>query len=245
MNKVSLVVATAAFCVAQTAIAATADQTARAGYTQDLSSPNANPAPLGTLIDEGFDDITTLTGWIQQNNSTTVGTTTWFQGNDTVFPAFDGAATAYIGANFNSTTGADTINTWLVSPPVNFGNGATVSFYTRTVAASAFADRLQVRVCPSGACTNFGAPGTGTGDYTVLVTDINPTYTVGGYPETWTQYTLTNANGIPNTGTGRIAFRYFVENGGPAGANSNYIGIDRVVIDEGAVPVGLQSFDID
>jgi hypothetical protein len=35
-------------------------------------------------------------------------------------------------------------------------------------------------------------------------------------------------NGLKNATTGRLAFRYFVENGGPTGANSNYIGIDSV-----------------
>jgi hypothetical protein len=29
--------------------------------------------------------------------------------------------------------------------------------------------------------------------------------------------------------TGRVAFRYFVENGGFSGANSDYIGIDRAL----------------
>ena len=36
-------------------------------------------------------------------------------------------------------------------------------------------------------------------------------------------------SGIPGPTTGRLAFRYFVENGGPSGANSDYIGIDRTV----------------
>jgi len=41
----------------------------------------------------------------------------------------------------------------------------------------------------------------------------------------WTQFTV-NITGIPVATQGRLAFRYFVENGGPTGANSNYIGID-------------------
>jgi len=49
---------------------------------------------------------------------------------------------------------------------------------------------------------------------------------VGGYPDAWTRY---EAN-IDFTGAGRIAFRYFVTDGGPSGSNSNYIGIDTVEV---------------
>ena len=49
----------------------------------------------------------------------------------------------------------------------------------------------------------------------------------GGYPNVWTQYTVT-ISGVPTATTGRFALRYFVENGGPSGANSNYIGIDTL-----------------
>ena len=66
-----------------------------------------SPTPACAPVTQGFDDITTLpgAGWVQTNHSTTIGTTAWFQGNSTVFPAQWGAATSYIGANFNNTTG--------------------------------------------------------------------------------------------------------------------------------------------
>ena len=35
--------------------------------------------------------------------------------------------------------------------------------------------------------------------------------------------------GVATATLGRLAFRYFVENGGPTGANSDYIGIDTFV----------------
>ena len=50
-----------------------------------------------------------------------------------MFPAQWGAATSYIAANFNNTTGTDTISNWLLTPPVTLQNGATMSFWTRTV----------------------------------------------------------------------------------------------------------------
>ena len=187
------------------------------------------PTPACTPAAEGFDDITTLpgAGWVQTNHSTTIGTTGWFQGNSAVFPAQGGATTSYIGANFNNDGGpaTDTISNWLLTPPLTLQNGAVLTFFTRTVDVPAFADRLQVRMSTNGASTNVGTTATDVGDFTTLLLDINPTYTLTGYPSVWTQFTVT-LSGIASPTTGRLALRYFVENGGPSGANSDYIGID-------------------
>jgi hypothetical protein len=67
-----------------------------------------------------------------------------------------------------------------------------------------------------------------------LQPDDDPTG-ANGYPAAWTQFTITGADGIPASGSGRIAFRYYVTDGGPDGANSNYIGIDTVSITAGSV----------
>ncbi len=82
---------------------------------------------------EGFDDITLLPGqgWFFQNNSSPLGLTDWFQGNDTVFPAHAGASTAYIGANFNNTSGIGTISNWMLTPEISLNNGDAISFWTR------------------------------------------------------------------------------------------------------------------
>lgn len=178
-------------------------------------------------IDEGFDDITTLTGWNQVNASSTVGTSNWFQGNPDVLPSFDGAPTSYIGANFNATTGASTINNFLITPVITLSDGDEISFYTRTVAGSNFPDRLELRLSTSGAGSTDPSGPADVGSYTTLLQEVNPGLTVGGYPETWTQYTIT-LSGIGTNVDCRIAFRYWVTNGGPSGANSNFIGIDRV-----------------
>src|SRR5204862_2232688 len=99
------------------------------------------------------------------------------------------------------------------------------TFWTRTVTTPVLADRLQVRMSTNGASTDVGATATSVGDFQTLLLDINPTYTLTGYPNAWTQFTVT-VSGVPSPTTGRLAFRYFVENGGPTGANSDYIGID-------------------
>ena len=81
----------------------------------------------------------------------------------------------------------------------------------------------------NGASVNAGASNVSVGDFTTLLLDINPTYTGTGYPTAWTKFTIV-LSGLPGAGvSGRVAFRYFVENAGPGGANSDYIGIDDVV----------------
>ena len=189
-------------------------------------APTCTPGG-GATVTEGFDNITTLpgSGWFTQNNSVPVGTTGWSQGT-TPFPSHMGGATSYITANFNNTTGTNTISNWLLTPTLTLQNGATMTFWTRTITGNTFPDRLQVRMSTAGASTNVGTGATATGDFTTLLLDINPTYQSGGvYPEVWTQFTV-NITGVPAATQGRLAFRYFVEQGGPTGANSNYIGID-------------------
>ena len=164
---------------------------------------------------------------MQTNHSTVVGVTNWFQGNSTIFPSQSGAANSYIAANFNNTTGNNTISNWLLTRPLTLQNGNIVSFWTRTVDAPQFPDRLQVRMSTNGASSNVGTTATDVGDFTTLLLDINPTYTTTGYPNVWTQFTAI-VTGAPAQVTGRLAFRYFVENGGPTGTNSDYIGIDTL-----------------
>lgn len=181
-------------------------------------------------INEGFDDVTTLTaaGWAQQNLSTPVGTNpNWGQGG-TPFNANSGAATAYIAANFNSVTGANTISNWLFTPERTLSNGDVITFYTRTVDAPSYADNLQVRLSLNGASVNAGTTNTSVGDFTTLLLEINPTLVATTYPAVWTQYSIT-ISGLGAPTNGRIAFRYFVTNGGPSGSNSDYIGVDDYV----------------
>ena len=181
---------------------------------------------------EGFEDIAILPGqgWHFQNNSNPIGITDWFQGNETVFPAQSGDPTAYIGANYNSTAGVGTISNWMLTPEFALSNGDVISFWTSTATGSSWPDRLELRLSTSGGSTNVGTLATDVGDFTTLLLSVNPTLTVGGYPEVWTQYTVT-LSGIPSGASGRFGFRYYVTNAGPSGANSNYIGIDTVEID--------------
>jgi len=192
-----------------------------------------NRSPQATLLEEGFDDITTLpgAGYSLINVSDAPGLTDWFQGNDLVFPAHAGGPTSYIGANFNNTAGS-VINNFLITPVLSLENGDEITFWTRTTTASTFPDRLEVRIDPDGSNVDPSGPSS-VGSYTELLLEINPTLVTGVYPDVWTEFTVT-VSGLAGPTDTRVAFRYWVTDAGPAGNNSDYIGIDSLTIEEGA-----------
>ncbi len=188
---------------------------------------------------EEFEDVTLLigNGWDTINASAPIGTVGWFQGSASAFTAQ--SMTGYIGANFNNTAATGTTNiisNWLMAPLRTLRNGDVIIFYARSF--NGFADRLQVRLSQSGTSTNMGGTATSTGDFSTLLLDINPTYNLTAFPNVWTKHTLT-LSGLPGSGvSGRFAFRYFVENGGSQGANSDYIGIDSLAYT--AIPASVE-----
>ncbi len=199
-----------------------------------VAPSNVRGGPISGDWSEGFDDITLLpgAGWAITNNSAPVGTSSWFQGNPAVFPAHQGDPNAYIGVNFASVAGSNTISNWLMTPEMVLQDGTELRFWTRSP-ASDWEDRLQVRMSTAGASTDVGASATSVGDFTELLLDINPTYAPGGYPTVWTEFVVT-VSGVPTPTSGRLALRYFVESGGPSGANSDYIGIDTLSVTQPA-----------
>lgn len=188
-----------------------------------------------TLLSEGFDNITTLTTWTQTNQSTTVGTTSWFQGNDAVFPSQTGAVTSYIGANFNNTAGNNTISNWLITPSLMLQNGDVIKFWSRTVATPAYADRLQVRLSNGTYAAPVGS--TGIGSFSTALLEINASLTTTDYPNVWTEYTIAISGLSATPVAANIGFRYFVTSGGPGGSNSDYIGIDTFSVTRPALAV--------
>ena len=186
-------------------------------------------------------------GWTTINNSQPAGTTTLIQGNGAAtFPAFVGAPNDFIAMNYNSTSGAGGISTWLITPTLVLVNGLVLEFATRTTTGTpVYPDRLQVRMSP---VNNNSVPSgsASVGTFTNLMLDINPNLTtltntavsngtVNGYPQAWTVYTVM-VMGVPTPVIGHIAFRYFVEDGGLSGSNSNYIGIDEVKLSLSCIP---------
>lgn len=191
-------------------------------------------ANAGIILSEGFDDINALTGagWSLQNLSSPIGVTNFFQGNPGVFSAQSGTETSYIAANFNNTGGIGTISNWLITPEMSLSQALTLTFYTRTDISSVFPDRLEVRLSKSGASSNVGATADSIGDFTSLLLSVNP-FLSGDYPQEWTAFTVKID---AQAGSGRLALRYFVTDGGPAGNNSNFIGIDTLSVAAAKVP---------
>jgi hypothetical protein len=175
-------------------------------------------------ISEGFDGVVPL-GWLSLNRSSPQGATSVFQGDGSTFAAQAGSASAYAAMDYNATTGSNTISVWLLTPGLLIANGATLSFYTRTVASPDSPDRIEVRFSTVESC-DPGSLADGVGDFTRLLLTVNPNLEAGGYPSTWTKYDLA-ITGLPDkVFRGCAAFRYYVTDGGPSGSNSDYVGID-------------------
>jgi len=195
---------------------------------KESKAPAAAPPPNSSFV-EGFDVFANLaaSGWVFTNNSSPLGTATWFQGT-TTFSAQSSSLspTSYAAVNYNSASGTGTISNWMFSPAIAIKNGDEIIFYARA-ASSTFPERLQVRINPYNDGVNIGNTATSVGDFNVLLRDINPTYQGTGFPVAWTKYVIP-VTGFSGTGKRRFAFRYFVENGGPNGANSFFIGVDSV-----------------
>jgi hypothetical protein len=186
---------------------------------------------------EGFENVATLTDWYIQNNSDSPDLD-WGAGDLTVFPAQAGTTGSYLSVNYQSTISNTpaTISNWLFAPTRTLNNGDIISFYTRTAGGTpVYPDRLEVRLSTAGNGLDCGASVTSVGTFTTLLLTINPTLSTSGYPQAWTQYTAT-ISGLSAPTNGRIAFRYFVTNGGPNGANSNFIGIDSYTYTSVASP---------
>lgn len=200
-----------------------------AGRSAPAIVPAVQPESVTAGFSENFDNVTTLPGkgWWQINRSSPLGTAGWFQGNPAVFTAHQGATNAYIGVNFNSTGDVGTISNWLLMPETTLRNGDTLLFYTRVPTNSAYADRMEVRLSSSGAITDVGLSATSVGVFNTLLASINPDLVAGGYPDQWSPITVT-ISGLAGPVQGRLGLRYYVDDGGASGANSNYVGVDTL-----------------
>jgi hypothetical protein len=188
----------------------------------------AAPARAASIT-ENFDSVAALAarGWETANNSSPVGPSGWFQGQPVIFSSQSGAPDSYIATNFVSAgTGGD-ISNWLFSPVMQFDNGNSVSFYTRTVDDPIAPDRLEVRLSGNAASINVGGTAASVGDFSQLLLTVNPLLTTAGYPSNWTQYVLT-ISGLAAPTWGRLGFRYFVPD---TNVNGDYIGIDTFETD--------------
>ena len=206
----------------------------------------------------GFDGTTAAmlsAGWQSTNQSSPAGASTWSNasftlpltgaifgsGNTTTLPVGQaGGNNSFALVNFNSTTGTGTISNWLITPDITVQNGDVVTFYSRkgTDGTTDYPDRLELRMSTTATVLPSGGSA-GLGSFTTVCTTVNPSL-LGGfvYPKVWTQYSYT-VTGLAGPTAVKFAFRYFVTNGGPSGANSDIIGIDTFSVDR---PLSSESF---
>ena len=193
------------------------------------------------VLQEDFNNVAGLSkaGWVFQNNSSPAPAVNsdWTQGDSSVFHDRTGIDNSYISASYQSVGDpGGTISNWLLTPAVPLANGDTIRFYTRTVDALSFPDRLEVRLSLSGGSSNVGTTPGSVGDFSDLLLTVNPALQNGpqNYPTTFTPYNIT-LSGLPSgASVGRLGFRYFVTDAGTFGNNGNYIGVDSLSIS--AVP---------
>jgi len=198
-----------------------------------LAAATFSGAASATALTENFDNGLPA-GWTIKNLSDPVGRTSWFAGIPAAFSAHEGAAASYVAANFNSGGLLADLSTWLILPTSVYNDGDTLSFWTRTEAASVNPDSLELRFSSVGG-SDVGNSSTSVGTFSNLLLSINPGLAVGGYPEGWSQYSV-SLSGLGGATNGAFAFRYVVAGGGPLGSNSNYIGIDTMQITAVAPP---------
>jgi hypothetical protein len=200
---------------------------------------------------EGFDNVPNLFAsgsWNQTNSSDPVNplnTNPWVQGDpvNSGIIAHSGADDSYIAANYSAVDTEGTISAWLFTPTRTWQNGDSLSFFTTTAMGSTFADRLQVRLSMNGASTFVGGTADSVGDYSDLLLDINPTLDPTGYPQSWMEYSAT-ISGLSAATMGRLAFRYYVADGGSNGANSNIVAIDDFRVKAVPEPAPLMVFGL-
>lgn len=190
----------------------------------------------GQVINEGFDEVfgafaadgdEPVDGWASAKRSTIEGSSGMFPGLDQTKGYFDaqaGAPDSYLAMNYNNAqlASTDTTSHWLMTPVVDFNDGDRFSFWTRTIEASQFPDRLVVRMSLAGDSTDVGDTALTVGDFSIMLEDVNPMNLVGGYPEEWTKFDF-ELTGFEPGASGRIALQYFNTN---MDINGSYIGID-------------------
>ncbi len=191
---------------------------------------DTDSAPYFTDNFDGANDTTALKSrgyfvWYRGTGAQGLAAT-WFQGNAN-FAAYNGPSTGYVAANFNVVTGTNNIDSWLITPSSNVSAGDSIVFFSRSPLNSTWPDSIRVMYSPAGSTTPEGS-WIELGRFKVN--------TAGSWER--------KAFGAPSSGaTARFAIRYCVVNGGPGGANSQYIGIDALTISttQGPIPNNMSA----
>jgi len=173
----------------------------------------AASAQAGPLVDESFDDVTTLAGkgWVLTNDSIPTGTTAWFQGDVSaagdVFYGDGSSGGGYIAANYNNAATGGFVNNFLITPIFSTETAGTVSFLAKADVVDPYYDLIRIGFS-SGSSSPFNF-------------SLSPAITLSG---DWVQYTFSYAA----AGIGSVA-RFAIDYTGWAN-NANYIGVDSFTV---------------
>ena len=182
-------------------------------------------------VDEDFDDVAALTTWKVVNLSDSGGAEapSWTQGDTSELTAHEGADNSFIGIDYDIAD-SDDVSAWLIMPQqTSLSSTDVLSFWTRS-RVTKYPDRLEVRMSTNGSCSP-GSTTEGVGDFTTVLTTINPDQADGVYPGDWTQYTLPLTGlGAANV-SGCLAFRYHIQDTSDHG---QYVGIDSLTFVDNA-----------
>lgn len=166
-------------------------------------------AHAGYLVKEGFEEVGALAGkgWVMNNASSPVGTTGWFQGDQQLFSAKNGAPDSFIAANYSNAAAGGTLANWLITPEFSIDEGAIVSFWVRADILAGYSDMFSY---------GFSDGSTALANFT-MSDDITAT-------GDWVRYEARFAKGLA-MGNARFALMYTGD-----ADTSNYIGFDNLRI---------------
>jgi hypothetical protein len=175
-------------------------------------------AQAGTLLSEGFDDISTLSPSWKFQSGLVINPNTWFQGNSGVFASQAGALeNSYIASNWLAQPVIGFIDNYLVTPTFSLASDVVLTFWARAELIDGFTDEFGVFL------------GTTVPDASEVATQVLADSVALGE---WTKYTV-NVSGQGAGSVGRFAFNYFGSD-----QTLNYFGIDTIDVSsvEATVP---------
>jgi hypothetical protein len=178
-------------------------------------------AQAAPLWGEQFNDVAALAqqGWVSHNLSQPPGREGWFQGNAGVFKAADGQDNGYVASNYNAASEGGSLSNWLLTPVLQLGQGAALSFTWRASLEGPFFDRLEVYLSTSGASSDVGETAQSTGDFNWL----GSLSSAGQAASAWRSVNIDL--GLGSGELGRIGFRYVGQSD-----IANYLGLDDVQV---------------
>lgn len=164
-------------------------------------------------------------GWSIQNLSQPTSNAVWFVGSTQPVPQNNGIACVQV---FGDGPVNSDISSWLITPQLLIDNGFILRFVTRSRALAQ--DRIEVRLNTLGT-TNAGSRSTSVGDFTALLTSINPQLD-GSYLNALMEISIP-ITGLSGPTLSRFGFRYYVPD---SDINGDFVLIDTVSVIDTSAP---------